>query len=104
MNKSDLIRATRSIVFQSIDGTTIKDTEIFIEAALKVIQNALANGENVHLVGFGNFEVVERNERIGRNPKTGEEAVIPASKTVKFKVGKNLKAIVNNGIAKEVSE
>lgn len=96
MNKSELIRATRSIVFETIDGTTIKDTEIFIEATLKAIENALANGENVHLVGFGNFEVVERNERMGRNPKTGEEAVIPASKAVKFKAGKNLKAIVNN--------
>lgn len=96
MNKSELIRATRSIVFETIDGTTIKDTEIFIEATLKAIENALADGENVHLVGFGNFEVVERNERMGRNPKTGEEAVIPASKAVKFKAGKNLKAIVNN--------
>lgn len=97
MNKSDLIRQTRTMVFQTLNGITIKDTGIIVDAVLEVIQNTLADGENVHLVGFGNFEVVERNERIGRNPKTGEETIIPASKAVKFKAGKNLKAIVNDG-------
>ena len=57
------------------------------EAAL----NALKKGEKIQLVGFGTFEVSERAERTGRNPQTGEEMVIPASKMPKFKVGKLLK-------------
>ena len=55
---------------------------------------ALVAGDKVQLVGFGAFEVKERNARVGRNPKTKEEIQIPASRVASFKVGKALKDAV----------
>lgn len=95
MNKNDIIRATKDIVSQELEGVTLKDTTVFVEATLKAIENALVKGEKVSFVGFGNFETAERAERTGRNPKTGEEILIPASKAVKFKPSSALKAVVN---------
>lgn len=54
----------------------------------------IANGEQVSFTGFGSFKVVERSERKGRNPRTGEECLIPASRVVKFTPGKALKEAV----------
>jgi len=62
-----------------------------LEAVLESIREALASGESVTLTGFGSFKVSERAARTGRNPQTGEEISIPASKAVKFSVGKMLK-------------
>lgn len=56
--------------------------------------DSLKNGEKVQLIGFGNFEVRERSARKGRNPQTGEEIEIPASKVPAFKPGKALKDVV----------
>ena len=55
----------------------------------------MKKGEKIQLVGFGTFEVSERAERTGRNPQSGKEMVIPASKAPKFKAGKALKDMVN---------
>ena len=95
MNKTELIKATKEIVSQELEGVTVKDTGIFVEATIKAIQNAVIAGEKVQLVGFGTFEVVERAERQGRNPKTGEAMTIAASKAPKFKAGKAFKDAVN---------
>ncbi len=65
-----------------------------LDATLEAISDALAGGDSVALVGFGTFKVAERAARTGRNPQTGKEIQIPASKTVKFSVGKNLKDAV----------
>lgn len=89
MNKADLIAATTEKVCLSK-----KDTEAVISAAIDVITDALRSGEKVQLVGFGAFEVKERAERIGRNPKTKEQISIPASKVPVFKAGKALKDAV----------
>ena len=62
---------------------------------MDVITEELKKGEKVQLVGFGTFEVTERAERMGRNPKTKETMVIAASKAPKFKAGKALKDAVN---------
>ncbi len=70
---------------------TKKDAEKAVNATLAAIENALANGDKVQLVGFGTFEVRDRAARIGRNPKTGEEIKIPATKVPAFKPGKALK-------------
>lgn len=70
-------------------------TDKIIATALDEIATALENGEKVQFPGFGTFEVSERAERTGRNPQTGKEMVIPASKVPKFKPGKNLKERVN---------
>lgn len=72
-------------------GTSKKDSEANLNAALEVISESLAKGEEVSFIGFGAFKVVERKERTGRNPGTGAEIKIPASKAVSFKVGAKLK-------------
>ncbi|WP_286170842.1 HU family DNA-binding protein [Bacillus sp. NTK071] len=68
-----------------------KDTARVVDTLMDTIAEALAKGEKVQLVGFGNFEVRERSARKGRNPQTGEEILIQASKTPAFKPGKALK-------------
>lgn len=95
MNKTELIKATKEIVSQELEGVTVKDTGIFVEATIKAIQDAVIAGEKVQLIGFGTFETVERAERQGRNPKTGEAMTIAASKSPKFKAGKAFKDAVN---------
>ena len=95
MTKQELIKSTKEIVSQELEGVTVKDTGIFVEATIKAIQDALVAGEKVSLVGFGSFEVVERAARTGRNPQTGAEMPIPASKAPKFKAGKAFKDLLN---------
>ena len=90
MNKSELVDA---IVAKT--GETKKATEATLNAFLETVVSAFKKGEKVQLVGFGTFEVRERAKRKGRNPQTGEEIVIPASKAPVFKAGKNLKDNVN---------
>lgn len=62
-----------------------------MDAVFEAIAEALKEGDKVQLVGFGNFEVRERSARKGRNPQTGEEIEIAASKVPAFKPGKALK-------------
>ena len=92
MNKEILVKT----VAGNIDGATKKDIELVVNEVFDTIKNTLASGEKVAIAGFGSFEVVERAERQGRNPKTGETITIPASKSPKFKAGKALKDIVKN--------
>ena len=73
---------------------TTKDAEQAVNTALRAITTALKNGEKVTLVGFGTFEVRERPARKGRNPQTGAEITIEASKLPAFKAGKALKDAV----------
>ena len=72
-----------------------KDVSKAVDGIFQAISEALQNGEKVQLVGFGNFEVRERSARKGRNPQTGEEISIPASKVPAFKPGKALKEGIN---------
>ncbi|MDY0944337.1 HU family DNA-binding protein [Priestia megaterium] len=62
----------------------------------ETISNTLAEEEKIQLLGFGTFEVRERAERTGRNPQTGEEMTIPASKVPAFKPGKELKEAIKS--------
>lgn len=89
MNKSELINAVAEKT-----ALSKKDSEAALTAALDAITEALADGDEVRLVGFGSFEVKKREARIGRNPKTKEEIQIPATKVPSFKPGKALKDIV----------
>lgn len=89
MNKVELIGA---VVSKS--EISKKDVEKVINAFTNVVADALVDGDKVQLVGFGTFEVVERAERLGRNPATGEAMTIAASKSPKFKAGKALKDAV----------
>lgn len=90
MNKSQLI----SSVAQDT-GLTKKDTERALNSIVQNIEQALAAGQRVSLVGFGTFEVRPRKARMGRNPRTGEAIEIPAAKVPAFKPGKALREIVN---------
>ncbi|MBV7390847.1 MULTISPECIES: HU family DNA-binding protein [Enterococcus] len=75
-------------------GLTKKDALSAVDALFDGIQSSLKAGEKVQVIGFGNFEVRERASRKGRNPQTGEEITIPASKSPAFKAGKQLKDAV----------
>ncbi|WP_094605268.1 DNA-binding protein HU [Sporomusa silvacetica DSM 10669] len=90
MNKTDLVKA----VAQKADMTQ-KDAEKAINSVFAAIEEALANDDKVQIIGFGTFEVKTREERKGRNPQTGNEITIPASKNPVFKAGKGLKDTVN---------
>ena len=86
MNKAELIA---EVAVKA--GLSKKDSEKAVNAALDTITASLQGGEKVQLVGFGVFDVKERGERIGRNPKTKEEIKIAASRVPFFKAGKALK-------------
>ncbi|CAK7041302.1 HU family DNA-binding protein [Tissierella carlieri] len=91
MNKAELVA---SIAEKS--NLTKKDAEGALNAFMKAVEETLAKGEKVQLVGFGTFEVRERKAREGRNPRNPEEVIkIAASKAPVFKAGKALKEIVN---------
>ena len=91
MNKTELISA----MSENANMTKV-DAEKALKAFIDTVTEELKNGGKVQLVGFGTFEVAERAERQGRNPKTGETITIPASKSPKFKASKALKDIVKN--------
>ena len=90
MNKSELIDA----ISESAELTKAEAGRA-VDAVVSVISKALKNGDSVTLVGFGTFEVRKRGARTGRNPRTGEEIKIAASKNPAFKAGKALKDAVN---------
>ncbi|GAA4061606.1 MAG TPA: HU family DNA-binding protein [Bacilli bacterium] len=89
MNKTDLVNAVAEK-----SELSKKDAAKAVDAVLESIMDSLKNGEKVQLIGFGNFEVRDRAARKGRNPQTGAEIQIPASKVPAFKPGKALKDIV----------
>ena len=89
MTKAELI----NVVAQKTELSK-KDSEKAVSAVVDAITEALASGDKVSLVGFGTFEVKERGERKGINPRTKEEITIAASKLPAFKAGKALKDAV----------
>ena len=90
MNKTELVAAIAEKT-----ELTKKDSEKALKAFIDVVTEELKKGEKVQLVGFGTFEVATREARTGRNPRTGAEMTIPASKAPKFKAGKALKDMIN---------
>lgn len=89
MTKAELVREVAEKT-----GMTKKDTALVVNAVFETVMDALAKGEKVQIAGFGIFEVKERAERVGRNPRTGEEIKIPPRKVPIFRVGKELKTKV----------
>ena len=88
MNKGDLINEVAKVV------STKKKAQEAVDCVFSSITKAMKTGDTVTLVGFGTFKVVERKARKGRNPQTGEEIDIKASKVPKFTAGKALKEAV----------
>ena len=90
MTKADLI----SVVAKRLDITQVQ-AGIIVEAALRSIVSALPGGQEVEIRGFGSFRFRNRAPRKGRNPKTGERVDVPPKKIPYFKMGKELKALLN---------
>lgn len=89
MNKTELVK-----VVAEQSELTQKDAAKAVDALIETISETLAQEEKIQLIGFGTFEVRERAARKGRNPQTGEEIEIAASKVPAFKPGKELKEAV----------
>lgn len=89
MNKTELVAKVAELAELSK-----KDAQKAVEAVFEAITDALKSGDRVQLMGFGNFEIRERSARKGRNPQTGEEIEIAASKVPAFKPGKALRESV----------
>lgn len=90
MNKNDLVAAVANST-----GLSKADAAKAVDGVIDSISGALANKEEVRLVGFGTFSVAHRKASMGRNPRTGEAIQIKASNQPKFKAGKGLKEAVN---------
>ncbi|NER81166.1 MAG: HU family DNA-binding protein [Leptolyngbya sp. SIO1D8] len=86
MNKGELVD---KIAAKS--GVSKKDADLVFSAVIDVIMETVSEGDKVTLVGFGSFERRDRKERLGRNPKTGEEMTIPATQVPAFSAGKQFK-------------
>ena len=80
-------------LFQEL-GLNKREAKEFVDAFFESIRSALEEGEQVKLSGFGNFDLRDKNERPGRNPKTGEEIPISARRVVTFRPGQKLKSRV----------
>ena len=89
MNKTELVASVAEKTGPK------KDAEKAVNALFDSVQDALTAGDKVQMIGFGTFEVKERAARKGRNPRTGQDIEIPASKNPVFKAGKALKDAVN---------
>ncbi|MEM9293919.1 MAG: HU family DNA-binding protein [Acidobacteriota bacterium] len=89
--KADIVDA----VVDSVEGITKKQAGEAFDAVFDVITDVLADGERVSVPGFGTFSVSHREERKGRNPRTGESITIAASNSARFKAGKDLKEALN---------
>ncbi len=98
MNRADIIN-------KMVDATELTKAEAdkAMTAFLDSVKEGLMNGGKVTIIGFGSFSVFERKARMGRNPQTGEEIEIPASKTVKFKPAEKLKEVVSGRQSKSSS-
>ncbi len=90
MNKTELIEAV-----SKASDLSKADAERAVNATTETIKKALKKGDTVQLIGFGSFGVTKRSARKGRNPQTGEEIKIKASKAPKFTPGKAFKDLIN---------
>ncbi|MBE7384410.1 MAG: HU family DNA-binding protein [Leptolyngbya sp. SIO1E4] len=86
MNKGELVDKVAEK-----SGVTKKEADAVLSATIDAIMETVSEGDKVTLVGFGSFERRDRKEREGRNPRTGETMVIPATKVPAFSAGKQFK-------------
>jgi integration host factor subunit beta len=91
MTKADLVDEVAKN-----SGFTKKDAEVVVETVLESMKEALKDGEAVELRGFGSFRFRQRTPRIGRNPKTGDVVQVPSKRVAYFKLGKQLKILINS--------
>jgi len=94
MTKADLIDEVSRLA-----ELTRKDSEVIVETIFDSVVRSLRAGDKIEIRGFGSFRTRQRKPRMGRNPKTGEKVEVPAKKIPFFKPSKELKDLVNEGIA-----
>ena len=94
MTKSVLIEK----IAEKLEGLSKKQTEVIVETIFESIKDSLARGGKVEIRGFGNFRLRNRNARKARNPKTGAAVEVPPKKVPYFKVGKELREMVNSNL------
>lgn len=102
MTKADIVE----MVYQKI-GFSKKEASELVEMVFDQLKDVLCAGDKVKISGFGNFIVREKNERIGRNPQTGEQIKISARRVLTFRPSQVLKAILNGedpSLVKETDE
>ena len=94
MKKNDFLKAVANKVREEGYATTLKETEVYIDAIKSAVMSMMAGGETVSIPGFVKFSVVEQKARVARNPRTGEEIKVPAKNKVKVKALGELSASV----------
>lgn len=90
MNRAELAKC----ISQKICKTQL-DANKMIEAFIEVVKDSMVKGDSVKIAGFGTFGVSSRKSRLARNPKTGEELIVPARSVPSFKPGRELKTLVS---------
>ena len=90
MTKSEIVAA----VYGKVGGFSKKEAADIVELVFETVKETLGRGEKIKISGFGNFDLRDKNQRPGRNPKTGEEIPISARRVVTFRPGQKLKARV----------
>ncbi|MEJ7136836.1 integration host factor subunit beta [Amphibiibacter pelophylacis] len=93
MTRSDLVSA----LLKRFPQLTLKDTELVVKTLLEAMSGALAKGHRIEIRGFGSFAVSRRPPRVGRNPRNGDEVLIPEKRVPHFKPGKALREAVDQG-------
>lgn len=91
MTKSDLVQT----LSEKVTSLTKKECEVIVDTVFHHMKDALQRGEKIEIRGFGSFTVRLRRAKEGRNPKTGEKVSIPEKRIPFFKVGKELRELVN---------
>jgi integration host factor subunit alpha len=100
MKDRTLTRADLAEAVQQQVGLTRQDSAGLVERTLSLVASAMQRGESVKLSGFGVFEVREKRERLGRNPKTGEPATIAPRRVIGFRASQVLKARIDRAWAR----
>lgn len=89
MTKADLARA----IYEKHGGISNQEAHRIVDVLFNVIKGRLLLGDEVHIVGFGSLEVVERRQRRGRNPVTGEDIQLPERRALVFRPSRSMKAV-----------
>jgi DNA-binding protein HU-beta len=99
LTKADIVD-----VIASATGLTKVETEAVVDGFISTVINALKEGKNIEIRGFGSFKVKKRKGRIARNPRTGEQVVVAEHFVPLFKVSKDLKHMVDENLKKTADE
>lgn len=95
---STLTRAVLTAKLSQHMGVTLMESERFIDELLSLVVSSLARGEEVKISSFGNFKLIDKEARPGRNPKTLEECEVEARRVVTFKAGNKLKSLIQDSM------